>query len=87
MTLKMTIAALALTMTATSLSAATLDDAKAAVKAAQSAGFPWTTTVNLLKKAEKAEGDKQVTLIDAIMAQTAASMKQAEAATKAKPLF
>ncbi|PWQ95972.1 hypothetical protein [Leucothrix arctica] len=87
MKLSITIAALALSLTAASLSAASLDDAQAAVKAAKTAGFPWTTTVNLLKKADKAEGDKQSTIIESIMLQTAASMKQAELAKKAGPRF
>ena len=87
MKLRMTIATLALGLTTANLSAASLDDAQAAVKAAKTAGFPWTTTVNLLKKADKAEGDKQTKLIKSIMAQTAASMKQAELAKKSGPRF
>jgi len=87
MTLRTTIATLALCLAATNLSAATLDEAKAAVKAAQTAGFPWTTTVGLLKKAEAAEGETQAKIISQIMAQTTASMKQAELADVAKPRF
>jgi len=91
MKLNLIIAGLALSLAASSASAVTMDEAKAAVKAANKSGYAWTTTAKLLKKAEKAmkknKEDKAQKYLEQVMFQTSMSMKQAEVAKTAGPNF
>ena len=91
MKLHLLIAGLALTLATSSASAVTLDEAKAAIKAAKKSGYPWTTTGSLMKKAEKAlkknDADKAQKYLEKIMLHTSMSMKQAEIAKTAGPNF
>lgn len=91
MKLKCVIAGLALSLASISASAATIEDAQAAIKKAADAGFPWTTTQLLLKKAKKAHENNDAAnlekFISGIMKETAAAMYQAELAAKAGPRF
>lgn len=85
------LAGLALTLATGSVSAVTVDEAKAAIKAAEKSGFAWTTTAGLMKKAEKAlkknDEAKAQKHLEAIMFQTQMSLQQAEAAKTAGPSF
>lgn len=85
------LAGLALTLATTSASAITLDEAKAAIKAAGQSGYGWTTTKSLMKKAEKAlkknDADKAEKYLAQIMLHTSMSIKQAEIAKTAGPNF
>ena len=89
MKLKCVIAGLALCLATVSASAATLEEAEAAVAATQEAGFPWITTASLLRKAKKAHEHNDAPnlekFISLIMKETAASMYQAELSKKAGP--
>lgn len=89
MKLKCVIAGLVLSLTAVSASAATFEEAEAAVAATQEAGFPWLSTASLLRKAKKAKENNDTPnlekFISLIMKETAASMYQAELAKKAGP--
>ena len=91
MKLNLIIAGLALTLATSSASAVTLDEAKAAIKAAKQSGYPWTTTGSLIKKAEKAlkksDTEKAEKYLKQIMMHTSMSLKQAELAKKAGPNF
>ena len=91
MKLKLILAGLALTFAATSASAVTVDEAAAAIKAAQKSGYPWTTTKSLMKKAEKAlkknDAAKADKYLKQIMLHTSMSLKQAEIAKSAGPNF
>jgi len=91
MKLKLVLAGLALTFAASSASAVTLDEAAAAIKAAKKAGYPWTTTGSLMKKAEKAlkenNTEKAEKYLATIMLHTKMSMAQGEAAKSAGPNF
>ena len=91
MKLKCIIAGLALSVATAGASAGTFKEAEAAVKAAKDAGFPWTTTLSLLKKAKKADANNDQANLDKfvahIMQQTKGAMFQAEQAKKAGPRF
>ena len=91
MKLNLIIAGLALTLATSSASALTLDDAKAAIKAANKSGSGWTTTKSLMKKAEKAlkknDSAKAEKYLKEIMLHTSMSLKQAETAKTAGPNF
>jgi len=91
MKLKCIIAGLALSVASIGASAASFEEAEAAVKTAAEAGFPWTTTQRLLKKAKKAKANNDAAHLEKfiadIMKETAAAMYQAELAKKAGPRF
>lgn len=91
MNLKNVIAGLVLSFAAAGASAATFEEAKAAVQATKAAGFSWTTTATLLKKAKKAHENKDAPNLEKftaqIMKEVAASMYQAEQSEKAGPRF
>jgi len=85
------IAGLALTLAASNTSAATIDEAEAAIKAASKSGYNWTTTKSLLSKAKKAlkkkDSDKAEKYLAQIMLHTSMSIAQAETAKSAGPSF
>lgn len=91
MKLNCVIAGILLTVSSGLASATTLAQAEAAVAEAQAAGYPWTTTLNLLEKAKKAQESNDKANMDKfiaeIMKQTKAAMYQAEVAAKAGPRF
>jgi hypothetical protein len=91
MKLNCVIAGLVLSVATAGASAGTFKEAEAAVVAARDAGFPWTTTLSLLKKAKKADANNDQKNLDkfvaAIMKETSEAMFQAEQAKKAGPRF
>jgi len=91
MKLNCVIAGLVLSIASASASAATFKEAEAAVMAARDAGFPWTTTLSLLRKAKKAHDNNDQKNLDKfianIMKETKEAMFQAEQAKKAGPRF
>ena len=80
-----------LAMAASNASAATLEEATAAVEAAKQSGFYWLNTDKLLENAQQAQVNKDTEkmneFIEQVMTQTAGALAQAEAAKTAGPTF
>ena len=91
MKLKDIVTGLLLALATSHVTAATLEEATAAVDAAKQTGFYWLNTDDLLEAAQQAEVNKDTArmneLIEQVMIQTAGALAQAEAAKTAGPTF
>jgi hypothetical protein len=91
MNLKHIATGLVLAMATSTASAATLEEATAAVEAARQSGFYWLHTDKLLENAQQAQinkdTDKMNAFIEQVMTQAAGALAQAEAAKTAGPTF